>query len=127
MHLAQVDELWESPQRRFYIEQALLELRVHLVLAGDKPVGYAVLRHDWFGWPFLEMLVVHPDHRRQGAGGALLRHLLAGLEGFRVFASANRSNLAMQSLLKSLGFIESGVIHNLDEGDPELVFVKLQG
>jgi hypothetical protein len=30
----------------------------------------------------------------------------------------------MKSLLTQLGFDQSGVIHNLDPGDPEIVFFK---
>ena len=30
----------------------------------------------------------------------------------------------MQALLEKAGFESSGVIHNLDVGDPELVYVK---
>ena len=33
----------------------------------------------------------------------------------------------MQSLLSKLGFALSGVIENLDEGDPELVYFKRVG
>ncbi len=32
----------------------------------------------------------------------------------------------MRKLLGKLGFTDSGQIENLDEGDPELVFVKLR-
>ncbi len=38
--------------------------------------------------------------------------------------STNLSNLPMQSLLAKLGYTLSGVIHHLDEDDPELVYVK---
>ena len=41
----------------------------------------------------------------------------------RVLAT-NLSNLPMQALLAKLNYQLSGVIHNLDEGDPELVFFK---
>ena len=30
----------------------------------------------------------------------------------------------MQSLLSKFGYVLSGVIHNLDEGDPEIVYLK---
>jgi hypothetical protein len=30
----------------------------------------------------------------------------------------------MQSLCQSLGFVPSGVIHNLDDDDPELIYFK---
>ena len=41
-----------------------------------------------------------------------------------IYISTNLSNLPMQSLLAKLGYRLSGVIHHLDEGDPELVYVK---
>jgi hypothetical protein len=31
----------------------------------------------------------------------------------------------MQALLARLGFIRSGTIENMDDGDPELVYVRL--
>lgn len=30
----------------------------------------------------------------------------------------------MQNLLKKLGYERSGIIHNLDPGDPELIYFK---
>jgi len=42
----------------------------------------------------------------------------------KLFTSTNLSNLPMQSLLAQLNFKLSGVIENLDEGDPELVYFK---
>jgi hypothetical protein len=42
----------------------------------------------------------------------------------KLFTSTNLSNLPMQPLLAKLGYKLSGVIHNLDEDDPELVYVK---
>jgi hypothetical protein len=45
--------------------------------------------------------------------------------GEKLWTSTNQSNQAMRLLLPRLGFIESGRIDNLDEGDPELVFVRL--
>jgi hypothetical protein len=30
----------------------------------------------------------------------------------------------MQALLAKLGYLLSGVIHNLDEGDPELIYFR---
>ena len=45
----------------------------------------------------------------------------------KLFTSINLSNLGMQSLLAKSGYELSGVIHNLDEGDPELVYLKRLG
>jgi hypothetical protein len=35
-----------------------------------------------------------------------------------LFASTNESNVPMQALLDSLGYVQSGIINNLDPGDP---------
>ena len=41
----------------------------------------------------------------------------------KLFTSTNQSNQPMQQLLGALGYIPSGIIHNLDSGDPELVYM----
>ncbi|MBG4732089.1 hypothetical protein I4964_09615 [Pseudomonas aeruginosa] len=55
---------------------------------------------------------------------ALLRQARDDCRGDRRFTSRNRSTLPMRRLLEREGFQPSGVIDNLDEGDPELVFVR---
>jgi hypothetical protein len=42
----------------------------------------------------------------------------------KVFTSTNESNKAMQALLSQLNYKRSGIIENLDEGDPELIYFK---
>jgi hypothetical protein len=59
-----------------------------------------------------------------GAGEALVKHLESLCQTAKLFTSTNLSNLPMQSLLAKMGYILSGVIHNLDEGDPEIVYFK---
>jgi len=48
--------------------------------------------------------------------------LASRCETRKLFTSTNESNQPMQQLLSVLGYVPSGVIHNLDPGDPELVF-----
>jgi hypothetical protein len=40
------------------------------------------------------------------------------------YSSTNLSNRSMQALLEKRKYILSGVLHHLDEEDPELVYVK---
>ena len=82
------------------------------------------MNDSFFGRAFVELLIVHPACRRRGVASALMRHLEAICPGDRLFTSTNRSNAAMQRLCDSLGFQHSGVIENLDDGDPEIVYVK---
>jgi RimJ/RimL family protein N-acetyltransferase len=41
-----------------------------------------------------------------------------------LFTSTNESNRQMQHVLARLGYERCGIIHNLDPGDPEIVYVK---
>jgi hypothetical protein len=54
----------------------------------------------------------------------LIEHTEARCRTPKLFTSTNLSNLRMQTLLTRLGYQLSGVIHNLDEGAPELVYYR---
>lgn len=86
------------------------------------PVGYAVTGLHFFGQPILEMLMVGRSCRGQGIGRQLALQAIAETAGPALWASTNQSNLPMQGLLAELGFVRSGFIEGLDEGDPELIY-----
>jgi len=86
-------------------------------------VGYAALGR-FFGYDFLELLAVRPDRRRQGIATALIRGVEERASSGKLFTSTNRSNKPMRRLCLRLGFRPSGVVENLDGGDPELVYYK---
>ena len=88
-------------------------------------MAYGVVTKSFFGRPFIEMLYVAPNERRKGHGERLLCRLeTAGLRDHEVWVSTNQSNRPMQKLLKKRGFIRCGRVVGLDEGDPELFYVK---
>jgi GNAT superfamily N-acetyltransferase len=89
-------------------------------------VGFSVLNRHWFDSFFIKLVFVAEAERRAGVGMAMIEHLIGLMPpGEKLWTSTNQSNQAMRLLLPRLGFIESGRIDNLDEGDPELVFVHL--
>ena len=91
---------------------------------GSRVAGYAVLEYSFFGQGFIAMLQVVPSRRRQGIATSLLRHLERTCRTPKLFTSTNESNAPMRALMSSLGYVPSGVVHNLDENDPELFFFK---
>jgi len=92
---------------------------------GGRTVGYGVLEYSFFGHGFVSMVYVVRDARRHGVGAALLGALGRRCTTAKLFTSTNASNLPMQALLVKSGFELSGIIHNLDPGDPELVYVRM--
>lgn len=118
-HVAQ-----EESERRVFIRRSIEASFCSVIVAEEEVVGYAVFDYSFYGYGFVSMLYIHPDYRRQGAGVMLMRHLQTLCQTAKLFTSTNLSNLPMQSLLARLGYILSGVIHHLDENDPELVYVK---
>jgi ribosomal protein S18 acetylase RimI-like enzyme len=92
--------------------------------ADGTAAAYALVSRRFFSRRFVELLAVAPAFRRQGLGTALMASCEAAGGGEVLFTSTNQSNAAMQALLAKAGYEASGVIYNLDPGDPELVFVK---
>lgn len=114
----------DHADRRVFIHDAVVSQRCLVAVTAGECAGYLVLTDDFFSYDFVALVVVQPKHQRQGVA---LR-LLAGAEGLcktpKLFASTNTSNLPSQALLAKAGFVTSGRIENLDEHDPELVYVK---
>lgn len=95
-----------------------------LALRAGQVAGYVLVHDDFFGYGFISLVVVSPAHRRLGVGERLLAAAAAACPTEKMFTSTNQSNLAAQRLFASTGFVRSGRIEHLDEGDPELVYVK---
>ena len=111
-------------QRREFITRWVAAGACVVAVAEDEVIGYGVLNYTFYHNGCIEMLYVHSNHRRRGTATALLRYLESLCETSKLFISTNLSNLAMQSLLAKLEYVLSGIIHNLDEGDPEIVYFK---
>ncbi len=121
-----LDPLAQSgDERRQYIQHKVAAGTCHVALSGGQIAGYGVLEYTFFEYGFVAMLMVHPGMRRGGVGQGLMRHFEALCTTPKLFTSTNLSNLPMQGLLARLGYELAGVIHRLDEGDPELVYVKV--
>ena len=90
----------------------------------EQIVGYGVFNYEFFHLGNVDMLMIHPDFRGQGIGRKLLRHLYSLCKTEKFWCTTNLSNHRMQRLLVNQGFKLSGFFDDLDEGDPELIFIK---
>ena len=121
--LIAIDSVARQDPRRAGQITAWLGQYLSLVAEVDGAVAaYAVMHRHFFGCAFIEMLMVGESHRRSGLGVALLAHIQTECRGQKLFTSTNRSNAPMRRLLERLGFVESGVVEHLDEGDPEQIY-----
>ena len=123
--LAVDDEVSAGDARRIaFIRRAVPLGQCVVCTRGRRIVGYAVVDYEFYGHGFVWLLYVHRDHRRTGVATRLMRQVESACETEKLFTSTNVSNIATQSLLVKLGYRWSGVIDNLDPGDPELVYFK---
>jgi GNAT superfamily N-acetyltransferase len=88
-----------------------------------RPVGYSTLEYTFFEQGFVTMLMVAPSARRRGVGRRLLNAVEAACTTPKLFTSTNVSNHPMQQLLQRASWSPVGLLHGLDEGDPELFYL----
>ena len=112
----------KEPARVQFIERGLRSATCLVAERHGEIIAYAVLEYTFYDNGFVSMLYVADGERRQGVGRALMKALASRCKTRKLFTSTNRSNKPMQQLLDRLGYMASGVIHNLDPGDPELVY-----
>ncbi len=95
-------------------------------LAEEPPsvLGYVVVDYSFYGNGFIPLLFVSEPARRGGIGSALIEEAVRQCNAAKLFTSTNLSNVPMQGLLAKLAFQLTGVIHNLDPADPELVYYR---
>ena len=113
-----------NANRRQYVTKSVESGICYVAEINGSVVGYAVLDYNFYSNGMIDMLYVHPDYRRQGVATELIKHIESICKTEKLFTSTNESNLPMQGLMNRMGYIPSGHIDNLDEGDPEIVYFK---
>lgn len=112
----------QHPDRLFRIEQSLLAGDCRLAEREGYVVGYVLVKHDFFGHEFVDVLMVHPAHRREGVGRALLQACVERCEAGLLFTSANESNDPAIRLFELVGFRRCGQIDGLNPDCAELAY-----
>lgn len=113
-----------EPSRVEMIDKWLRDEIVHVAELDGQVVGYGVFNHAFFHQGQVEMLMIHVDHRGKQIGEKILKTMEKICDTSKLYVTTNSSNHRMQRLLRRLGYRSGGYIHELDPGDPELVFVK---
>ena len=112
------------PERGKAVRAAVSKGHSQVAIRNGQVAGYVLTHDDFFGHGFVSLVVVAPGQQRRGVGLRLLATAADACQTEKLFTSTNQSNGAAQRLFASAGFVRSGRIEHLDEGDPELVYVK---
>ena len=103
--------------------QAIQESGYHVLVTGLELVAFAIFTRESFRcMDFLNLLVVHPAHRRLGHATSLLLDFQKNAITPICWTSTNSSNSGMIGLLRHLDWVDSGYAEELDLNDPDLFF-----
>jgi GNAT superfamily N-acetyltransferase len=123
--LATIDPLISGDAwRERLVRLALASAECVVAFSDDAAVGYAVCDHGFYGRGWIQLLLVAAEHRRRGIGDALLAACEERCRMPAIFVSTNASNAPMRALLARRGYVESGTVEGLDDGDPEVFYRK---
>lgn len=117
-------EVIGNDSRTEYIKKGVKEERCLVVESDNKLVGFLIFERNFFNCSFITLVIVSPMARRRGVATALIHHFVTISPTEKIFSSTNQSNKDMQKVFVANGFVQSGVIENLDEGDPEIIYFK---
>ncbi|MED0934016.1 GNAT family N-acetyltransferase [Bacillus mobilis] len=108
--------------RRDYIKHTIDEGKCIIVKENNSISGFLTYDTHFFGCTFLSLIIISPTKRRRGYASSLISYMLSHSPTQKIFSSTNESNESMQKVFNANGFIRSGIVENLDEGDPEIIF-----
>jgi N-acetylglutamate synthase-like GNAT family acetyltransferase len=111
-------------ERRGFIQRAVDNGNAHVLEQDAKIIAVGILEYAFFEYGFISLIYVDPRELRTGAGEMLVRCLISACHTSKLFSSTNLTNLPMHALFAKLGFEMSGIVHNLDPKDPEVIYCK---
>ncbi|GAB2817193.1 hypothetical protein GCM10027276_17970 [Comamonas piscis] len=110
--------------RRVELQRMVQQALCIVAVADGHVLGFAVLEYHFFGHGFVSLVCVAGAHRGKGLALSLVMELAQRCTTQKLFSSTNASNAPAQRLFASAGFVPSGIVENLDPGDPEFIFFK---
>ncbi|WP_433750655.1 N-acetyltransferase family protein [Falsibacillus pallidus] len=126
-YIAAIDcDVIQNDSRKHILKTAIQEQKCLVGEISGKIEGFLTFHTDFFECSFISLVIVSPTARRKGLASRLIKEFIRQSPTEKVFSSTNESNTLMQKVFDSLGFKQSGIVHNLDEGDPEMIYFILQ-
>lgn len=122
-HIQLVDEYYEHHQER-HLEA--IETKTHYsARSWDTMIGLIICWYRLVWNAYIELLMTHPDYRRQWVATQLIQYCKEQCTQDTLFVSTQQSNNAMIALLEKLSFASCGSVQYLNEdpSDDELFFV----
>src|SRR5690348_13499888 len=97
-----VDAAQNGTPRVAYLVDAVKKRECYIARENWEVVGYVLLTRQFFGYSFMEMIIVLPEYRRKGVASTLLRHIEKILPSQKLFTWTKESNKPMLSLFERL-------------------------
>jgi hypothetical protein len=113
-----------NDSRQKHIKKAIEENRCIAIKNEFSFVGFLIFDTHFFDCSFISLIIVKATERRKGYATSLMKYFISISPTKKVFTSTNQSNKRMQEVLKANGFMQSGIVENLDEEDPEIIYFK---
>ncbi|MBM7703497.1 GNAT family N-acetyltransferase [Metabacillus iocasae] len=110
--------------RRKEIEESIKHEQCLIAIKDHQVAGFLLFHTSFFECNFISLIIVAPNERRKGYATALIQQFEKMAPTKKVFSSTNESNKTMHQVFRENGYERSGIIENLDEGDPEIVYFK---
>lgn len=115
-------EIIGDDSRKKYIQKAIDEGQCMVAKSDNNIVGFLVFDTHFFGCSFISLIIVKKTEWRKGYATLLIQNFINEAPTKKIFSSTNLSNERMKAVFRTIGFIESGIVENLDEGDPEIIY-----
>lgn len=119
-HVAQADSA-----RISQIKCAISTGACWVLVKDAHPIGYGIIDCSlFFHQAFMSLVYLDPAERGRGLAALLISQIESICTHAKLFTSTNRSNLPMRRLLKKMGYKLVGQVRGLDDGDPEIFYLK---
>ena len=110
------------------IRHKIINDEIIIAEVDGRPIGYLRLEYLWSRVPYIGVVFVDDDYRKEGIGRKILTFLEDNLRSRghdRLFSSSTVNEPEPQAWHRAVGFVESGMINEIgDDGIGEIFFRK---